>query len=412
MPARRPYLTGSIAKRGKRWLIRWRESGRRMTASYSTQGLARRALAGKVGLAETNRAGVAPAANTAPPLAELVKDWFERREAAGRHRNVAGERGNWTNHLAPTLGRLRPDEVTPAVLRRLIEKKLTTGRLRERGPKKERKKASDKGLSPTTVLLLVRLVSTLYSDLIEDGHATINPARALPKKVRRMLKPVHDPRTTPFLEKADDIRRVYLGLEEPFAAAFAVGAMAGLRTGEVRALRWLHVDLERRRIHVRDSAEGRLKDDESRIVPVQAALLPVLTAWKLKTGGSGLVVPPVRTRSKRSMVDEQSIGRALRDALAKLKLPRLTWYQATRHTFASQWVLAGGSIEKLRELMGHSTVLVTERYAHLRQDLFAEADGDRIAVDFSAPAGAVEQLDGINLGSGGRRGRNAAAEKP
>ncbi len=43
----------------------------------------------------------------------------------------------------------------------------------------------------------------------------------------------------------------------------------------------------------------------------------------------------------------------------------LTGYQATRHTFASQWVLAGGSIEKLKEIMGHISVIVTEQYAHL-----------------------------------------------
>ena len=50
--------------------------------------------------------------------------------------------------------------------------------------------------------------------------------------------------------------------------------------------------------------------------------------------------------------------------LARRELPALTWYQATRHTFASQFVLAGGSIEKLSKLMGHSRVTTTERYAH------------------------------------------------
>jgi site-specific recombinase XerD len=55
----------------------------------------------------------------------------------------------------------------------------------------------------------------------------------------------------------------------------------------------------------------------------------------------------------------------------RCRLPALTWYQATRHTFASQFVLAGGSIEKLSKLMGHSSVTTTERYAHLRADLLA-----------------------------------------
>jgi hypothetical protein len=81
----------------------------------------------------------------------------------------------------------------------------------------------------------------------------------------------------------------------------------------------------------------------------------------------------------------------------------MTWYQATRHTFASQWVLAGGSIEKLREAMGHSSVVVTERYAHLRGDVFTTADLGRVAVDFSAPVGKILPLvrtDSGTLGAG------------
>jgi integrase len=41
------------------------------------------------------------------------------------------------------------------------------------------------------------------------------------------------------------------------------------------------------------------------------------------------------------------------------------WYESTRHTFASHYVMAGGTLEQLRDLLGHSTVTTTERYAHL-----------------------------------------------
>ena len=70
----------------------------------------------------------------------------------------------------------------------------------------------------------------------------------------------------------------------------------------------------------------------------------------------------------------------IKKACKKLKLPEVTFYEAGRHTFASQWVLNGGSIEKLREILGHSTVLVTERYAHLKPELFQEADLLRVDV--------------------------------
>jgi len=57
----------------------------------------------------------------------------------------------------------------------------------------------------------------------------------------------------------------------------------------------------------------------------------------------------------------------------------MRWYEATRHTFGSQWVINGGSLETLREMMGHSSVTVTERYAHLIPGNYTEADRTRMA---------------------------------
>jgi integrase len=170
----------------------------------------------------------------------------------------------------------------------------------------------------------------------------------------------------------------------PINLAYALGALAGLRNGEALALRWVHVDMNTRRIHVRESVEGPLKDIDSRIVPIQDALYPLLAEWRLRSGGEGRVVPSMR--SDGEFLDGHTIRKHLKDALATSKLPPMTWYQATRHTFASHWVLAGNSIEKLREIMGHSTVQVTERYAHLRPELFGA--GDRAALKISLAPGA------------------------
>ena len=55
----------------------------------------------------------------------------------------------------------------------------------------------------------------------------------------------------------------------------------------------------------------------------------------------------------------------LRDILTDLKLakPGLGWYECTRHTMASHFVMSGGSLETLRRILGHSTVLVTDAIA-------------------------------------------------
>ena len=85
--------------------------------------------------------------------------------------------------------------------------------------------------------------------------------------------------------------------------------------------------------------------------------------------------------------------RHLHTALVKCKLPKLTWYQCTRHTFASQFVLGGGSIELLSKVMGHASVTTTEtHYCHLRADLFAEKAFEAVTVDLSPPKGDVVSL--------------------
>jgi integrase len=110
-------------------------------------------------------------------------------------------------------------------------------------------------------------------------------------------------------------------------------------------------------------------------------LAQVLTAWREESAGE-VVVTPLRKHARH--LNNHTIDKELEGALARLKLPSLTFYEAGRHTFASHWVLAGGSIAMLREILGHSTVKVTERYAHLRPDLFPAQEVARANVDLLA----------------------------
>ncbi|HEX9048979.1 MAG TPA: site-specific integrase [Anaeromyxobacter sp.] len=364
------------------WGIRWREGGRRRRrAGFATREDAERVLAKVLGEIAQERAGMPPDSRSFPTLAELAEDWLDRRDKT--HRAATDDRCRWNKHLRPAFGHLRASEVDSAALRRFVEAKLAGG------------------MNPATVGHCVRLLSTFYSDLCErprETGATSNPVRTLPRSTRRLMRPTHDPQDTPFLESLDEVRRVYLALRdgdpdedvpghEQTAVAFVVGAFAGLRTGEVLALRWDRVDLDARRIRVVEQVHrsrlGPLKDDEARTVPIQDALAPVLAAWKIKTGGEGLLFTPDQpgrrsgrgTGAPATFVRPHTLHARLREALTLCKLSAdLTWYQCTRHTFASQWVMANGSIEKLAAVLGHSSTEVTRRYAHLRPEHFKDAD--------------------------------------
>jgi hypothetical protein len=92
-------------------------------------------------------------------------------------------------------------------------------------------------------------------------------------------------------------------------------------------------------------------------------------------------------------VHPRTVITALREALATCGLPETwTWYHASRHTYAAQHVMGGGSLATLREILGHSSVAVTERYAHLRADLFKPGDLLQLSVGMSREGGAVVDL--------------------
>jgi len=179
------------------------------------------------------------------------------------------------------------------------------------------------------------------------------------------------------------------------ACAYAIGALAGLRTGEIIGLEWRDIDLDREVIHVRRQVRhgkvGPLKDGDEREVGIQEALLPMLVAWKLATGGKGelfgrLLAGGRKGANDTKFIKSETLAKRLREAMKTLitkeTVPashfvardrggeeiHLTWYQATRHTFASHYMMAGGNLAKLQAELGHSDIQTTQRYAKLAPD--------------------------------------------
>lgn len=184
---------------------------------------------------------------------------------------------------------------------------------------------------------------------------------------------------------------------------FAVGALAGLRTGEVVGLFHEDCDLAGRRLHVRrqvhDGRLGPLKDDDSRVVPIVDSLLPVLAAWK-RTDRRGLMFPPLfPQRGGRpdlgrasTFIRQHTLNERLAQALEVCDLSEagLTWYKCTRHTFASHWILDGRQMERLQVILGHEDITTTQQYAHLTPGFFSPEDLAALGVELEPPAAENE----------------------
>lgn len=299
-------------------------------------------------------------------LGEMAAPWIETRRTRGL-RSWKDDHYRMKRHLVPFFGKRRLREITPALLKDFIQSR------------REMK------LSEQTILLTLRLLGRFFREMIENGRASRNPVAILDKHSRP--HPVYDSRTVPFLRTKDDIRNVFLALDEEIRPLFAVGVFAGLRTGEVLALSWDDIDLEKRIIHVQRSVGGPLKDKESRLVPVNDTLLGVLRERRRRSfSGKGLLGKPGPAGIPGTHKKEHTLGAHIREALATAKLPHATWYQCTRHTFASHWIMDGRPIAKLAQILGHSTTWVTERYVHLVPGQFTPEDYAAVSVDLTPTA--------------------------
>jgi integrase len=158
-------------------------------------------------------------------------------------------------------------------------------------------------------------------------------------------------------------------LPEEDRALWATALYAGLRRGELMALRWEDIDLAAGLIRVErsyDPASGEYVMPKSRAgvrrVPIASVLRAHLLAHKLRSGRSvGLVLG----RSAEAPFDDDRVrsraARAWRDA----GLDPIGLHEC-RHTFASLMIAAGCNAKALSAYMGHSSITITlDRYGHL-----------------------------------------------
>ena len=144
---------------------------------------------------------------------------------------------------------------------------------------------------------------------------------------------------------------------------------AGLRRGELLAIRWSEIDLGRSELHVRrswDQYSGVIdtkSDTSERTVPILGVLRSHLAQHKLATGGRDNDVAFGRTHDL-PFVPSTVRSRALR-AWKAVGLAPITLHEA-RHTFASLLIDSGANPKAVQEYMGHSTITETfDRYGHL-----------------------------------------------
>ncbi|MFO0572581.1 MAG: site-specific integrase [Polyangia bacterium] len=222
--------------------------------------------------------------------------------------------------------------------------------------------------APGTVRQALVRLSAVLSWGVREGLIRNNPCRGVERPVAaRALDFLSREEVAALLEAADrrasapsariEFRMLHLGI--------LLAAHTGLRKGELLGLRWTDLDLARLRLTVARSYRDRPKGGRARHLRLPSVLVPALRAWQKVCPPSpdGSVLPLGRGRSRvggpTSMLGLPELLREL--GMRKVRHP---WH-LLRHTFASHFVMAGGNLLALQEILGHKDVKMTMLYAHL-----------------------------------------------
>lgn len=134
-----------------------------------------------------------------------------------------------------------------------------------------------------------------------------------------------------------------------------VSLNTGMRRGELFDLKWSAVSFKTNTI---TAAGDTTKTSDTRHIPMNKETVSVLEHWKKQADKSRYVFP---SQDGSRLEDVKSAWLRL---LARANIEGFRWHDM-RHDFASRLVMAGVPLNTVRDLLGHSDIKMTLRYAHL-----------------------------------------------
>jgi len=248
-----------------------------------------------------------------------------------------------------------------------------------------------KGRDPSTIRNALMPLRVIFRRAVEDGDIAVNPCSHLRlPAVRGRRERIASP------EEAEQLLAV---LAERDRAIWATALYAGLRRGELMALRWEEVDLAAGVIHVKrayDEKERVEVEPKSRAgrrtVPIVGALRDVLVEHKARERrDSGLVFES----TAETPFQPSNVWRRAQTTWKRAGLNPIGLHEA-RHTFASVLIAAGVNAKAITTYMGHASIQTTyDLYGKLMPG--SESEAAALVDAYLARANTrarVAQLDG------------------
>ena len=290
-------------------------------------------------------------------------------EYSRHHKQSADKDEERMKVLVEWFGDTAAESITPQVIKRklLIEQKARSWK-------------------PATVNRYKALMSLAFRVAVENGRLPHNPVRL----VRRLRE---DNAVVRYLtvEEESRLQSVVEAKHPDRWATILFAAHTGMRASEQFGLVWEDIDFRQSPPQVR---LGRTKNGSARYIPLDQTAVTALAT--VRDNSQGKVTEKV--------FPQQPYRMWLELALKAAEIKGFTWH-CLRHTFASRLVMSGVDLRTVAELMGHKSLQMTFRYAHLAPEHNAAA-----VAKLDAFVEATSTKTGTDL-SRGETGRMAAVKK-
>lgn len=390
---RRDHGSGSIYQRKSDglWIATieagWTPTGarRRLTVSAKTEGEVKRKRRDR--LAEIERQGM-PTQNARTTVKQWAEQWLDLaadRMRPGSYRSARSSINLW---IVPTVGHKRFGDLTPGDVRAVARAQRDAGR------------------TTSTALRTHSVLMSILKAAMLEGH----PVHPRLLEVEAPAKSVHD-RDAMTVEQALGILP-WAG-ELHHGSRFLAALLQGMRQGECLGLTWPMVDLDAGIITVswqlqplpyrvkRDRSSGfRVPDGYEarqlkgalhlvrpkskagwRVLPIVPVMHEALTKWRevsahlIADNPYGLVWPNLDGAPTPSKVDDEEWYGLQQAADVRHPSGRLFTIHEARHTTATLLLEVGVDPAVIVALMGHSSILTTRGYQHVRTERAMEALG-------------------------------------
>lgn len=325
------------------------------------------------------REGVHVADSASVTVEKAGQFWIRSGEAAGLERSTINQRkSHLENHIVPMIGQVLLSRLTVPAVRDFEDRMRKDGR------------------SAAMVKKVLTSLGSILADAGERGLAMRNPVRDI-RGSRKGRDRRQEKRQKGRLEVGmdiptrEEIKALVAALDDHWRPLLVTAIFTGMRSSELRGLRWQDVDLKRGQISVNQRADqfkeiGPTKSEAGvRTIPIPPPVINALKSHRLKqTNKTELVFanPDGQPRSHTNIVNKGLIPAMIRAGVvietgkdekgAPILKAKYTGLHALRHFYAS-WLInrkedggLGLPAKMVQERLGHASIVMTmDVYGHL-----------------------------------------------